>query len=465
MPKIILEDVKINRGKKTIKIEKTITRTKEPQTKTIEEKIITESRVKAREDFLMKNRGKNIDKEENTIVQPVETRKKRIFLTPRPSKIQNQNTLKYLGIIVFGLIVVFLSGNIFYSARVTITPKQENISFKNKIFNANKKEGVDFEIMIASLKKEKPIILTEAKEVSNKASGSIILFNEFSTKAQSIPSGTYISDQEGKTYRTDKAVSVPGYKKNGNKIIPGQTVVGITSFLAGENYNGTPEKFYINSFKGTTKYGKIYGKLKNPLVGGKQGLVYYLSEEDKQKIKEIAENSFKQDLFKQVQSLTPDKYILYEGATNFKYKYNEDILSESAETKIEIEGQLSAVLIKEDSFNENTIKQMLPDVKKEDVNKIKLSGINGLSFSFGNNSNEITKEMNNFSFVINGELLATWVPEQINIKKELSGLDKGLVNNVFRSNIGISKASVKIFPIWKNKMPLNPSKIYIKIKQ
>ncbi len=458
MPKIILEDLKIKKIKKPQTLQE-----KDESVVLNTSKIKKEATLKLEKDFdflSKKIQSKNVSNKNETLHQ-----NKRIYSTPRIKKrIIDTSKIKILFILSFIFSILFLVGTIFHSSRVTISPKEENIDFKNKIFNADKKDFVDFEIMIAGLKKEKTIILTDAKEVSNKASGSIVLFNEFSTKNQTITAGTYISDHEGKTYKTNKTVSIPGYKKINNKIIPGQIEIGITSFLAGENYNGTPEKFYINSFKGTTKYGKIYGKLKDPLVGGKQGLVYYLNEEDKNKIKEIAENSFKQDLFKQVQSLTPDKYVLYKGATNFEYKFDESILSENPETKIEIEGKLSAVLLKEDSFRENIIKQMLPDVKKEDMSKINLGNINNLDFSFGNNNEIIKKDMSRFSFIINGSLKAVWNPDQDKIKKELASIKKEDSSVIFRSNIGISKASLRIFPFWKNTNPSNPSKIYIKIK-
>lgn len=107
---------------------------------------------------------------------------------------------------------------------MTISAKHDLIEYKNKQFNANKDitgKGVSFEIMIES-DKAKDFVLTESKEVSNKASGVITLYNEFSTKAEKLVAGTYISDQDGKAYRLNNSVAIPGYKIDKLNKIPGQ---------------------------------------------------------------------------------------------------------------------------------------------------------------------------------------------------------------------------------------------------
>lgn len=51
-----------------------------------------------------------------------------------------------------------------------------------------------------------------------------------------------------------------------------------------------------------------------------QGLVYYVTESDKEKLQQIAESSFKNDLFNKVKALLPAGYILHQGATSFLTK-------------------------------------------------------------------------------------------------------------------------------------------------
>lgn len=395
--------------------------------------------------------------------------KKRMRQTPGV-QLRPRSVCKFLMIIfwlsiLFGL--VFWGGNIFHTANITISSKHQIITYKNKPFNAvknNNGNSVDFEIMITSNKKEKDFILTETKEVSTKSSGTITLYNAFSTKAEKLLAGTYITDSLGKTYRLNYATTIPGYKTENKKIIPGQVITSITSFLAGESYNGSPDKFYINSFKGTAKYNKVYGELKTPLVGGMQGLVYYVTSEDKIKLEQIAQSSFKDDLYKQVKALTPPGYILYPDAINFSYKIDEGILSETPETKVKIEGTLSAVLINEKSLLENVIRVSLTDTTEKEKPEIEISNLSNLTFGFTDKNQVITKDTNSLSFFFNGDVEAIWFPDIESLKTKLIDVHKDEVLPVFREDRGITKAIVKIFPPWKKFTPNNPLKINIIIK-
>lgn len=423
--------------------------------------------------------SKSIPKEsfEDKISQKIETRilekkidhktSRRMSTTPR-----DYNRKPVRGFLKFFLIISMISGFIFWtgflfqSAYVTVTAKQQDIEYKLKILHASRELGsseIDFEIMIETEKKSRDYILTESKEVSSKATGSIILFNEFSTKSEKLISGTYISDQEGKTYRLNSTVTIPGYKMEKDKKIPGQVEVGVTSFLAGENYNGNPEKFYINSFKGTTKYSKIYGKPKSELHGGLQGLVYYLTEEDKIKLKQIAESSFKDELYSKVRALLPSGYVLYPGAIRFSYNIEEDVMSDTPEVKVSIVGTLNAILIKEDSLIKNIIKISIPEATQEEIPEIIITGIKDLNFILNENQ-QIDKSLNVFDFYLTGALKATWNPNKDILKSKLLGVHKDKVLPIFRENVGITKALVRIFPPWNKYLPNNPSKININIK-
>jgi len=456
MPKIVMEDIKFNKNpvrklKKEEREENSIIKTGEDTEIFSDEKILPDIKEKRKRS------------------SPFSSFKRRMRQTPQvkhPRRTINKALIfLFLLVTLFG--VFFWGGNLLHFANFTITSKHETITYKNKLFSASKNgqgSGVDFEIMITSNKKEKDFILSETKEVSNKASGVITLYNEFSTKPERLLAGSYIVDSEGKTYRLNKTISIPGYKMDNKKIIPGQINTEITSFLAGESYNGSPDKFYINSFKGTTKYSKIYGRLDKPLVGGVQGLVYFITKDDKEELNKIAESSFKDDLFKQVEALTPPGYILYPGAINFSYKINYDVLSENPATKIEMEGVLTAVLIKKDNFVKNIIKVSLPSITEKEKNGIKILNTDNLIFSFENKQQIISKETTNLSFYINGEVEAIWQPDTESLKEQLLGIHKNQVLEVFHQDRGVSKAIVKIFPPWKKFIPNNPLKINIIVK-
>lgn len=441
------EDIKPNREIKYIpkKEEVVAPRIYKPEV-VVKEKEISE------ENFFFKKKDKPSDK----------------FLHTRIPKNKKRRVLS--GYLVVFLIIALVSGGLylystyFQKANIIIVKKHQEINFKNKQFEAtkNKDNNVGFEIMITPGKKMQNVFLTEGDEASTKARGSIILYNEFSQNVERIPSGTFLTNEEGKTYKTDTAVVIPGYKLDtSKKIIPGTIEVKITSFLPGEEYNSSSENFYISPFKNTQKYKKIYGKLKVPLTGGAIGQIYMLDDISKQKLNEIASSSFKNDLFKEAKASIPDGYILYDGAGVFKYSFDENFISKKQEDQIELKGELSVILLREKNLEENIKNISLSELKEDELKEITVPDIKNLEFSFVDSNQIISKDLESISFYLNGKFDAIWNPNSEILKNKLVGINKNDVMTVFRQDPGISSAIVKLSPPWIKYLPNNPSKIKI----
>lgn len=472
MPKITIEDIKVNRRRNLSSNGKKVLPSHEVfPNKNTDRKNIDNFREEQQKFPKIEKEREEVLSDKPKINESLKwrTEEKRMGRTPRIKNNPKPIRKLFLFLILFFVLLGggYWGGNLLQKANIYITAKHEIIDYKNKQFVALKdpaNNSVTFEIMITSDKRTKNITLKDSKEVSTKAEGSIILFNEFSINPVKLSTGTFLSDNEGKAYKTNSTISIPGYKTVNGKIIPGEIVVGISAFLPGESYNGAPSIFYINSLKGTTKYTKIYGKLKTPLIGGAQGLVYKISENSKADVEGLAQSYLKDDLIEKVKALVPPGYILYPGASSFSYSTNNNnIYSKTPETEIEIEGVLSVVIINEKSLMDNIIKISLKDITEEELSEIKISNLRDLSFSFVENNQLITKGMDSISFYLTGQPEAIWHPDIETIKTKLLGIHKDEVLPIFRQDKGISSAIIKIFPFWQKYIPNNISKINITV--
>lgn len=452
MARIILEDMKFNRGRNnSVPKQEKVLLPKKPRkiTRNIEEEV----------------KEKNYSKIDNYFKSKY-SHTERLQRTPQ-IKSGTKAFNKYILVFFIACLIgggIYWGGNIYQKADIVITSKHQLINYINKQFVASKDlsdNAIEFEIMIISDKKVKNIILTGTKDVTIKAKGSITLYNEFGITSQNLLAGTFVSDSSGKAYKTDIDVTIPGYKIENKKLIPGQVDVSITSFLAGESYNDTSEDFFINSFKSTTKYKKIYGKLKSPLIGGAQGLVYTIDDTNLTNINNIAQSSLKTDLLKKVEALVPPGYILYPNSMTFSYKTGDSVFSKTPQANVEIEGILSVVLLNEKSLMDNIIKIYLPQVSESEVKEIQISNLNKLSFNFTNKDQQITKELNSFPFYFSGDIDAIWKPDIEMLKSKLLGINRNEISPLFRKDPGISSATVKIFPPWQKFVPDDISKINI----
>ncbi len=420
---------------------------------------------------LPKNVQKTKNKRKYFLFNKTAKPKQRIQRTPQlkgGKKFLSRSMFVVIGVLVF-LGGIYWFGILLSKVDIILTPKEQVIKFNNKNFIASKdkeNKGTEFEIMIISDKKFKNITLTEPKEVSINARGSIYLYNELSTTPQKILKGTFLADEDGKTYQTETEVIIPGYQINEDKkIIPGKVEVLINSFLPGESYNGSPSDFYITSFKGTNKYNLIYGKLKDELVGGAVGLYYVLDDTDKIKVENIAQTSLKDDLLNQVEILLPSGYVLYPNATSFTYSNSDNLVSKTPEAQIEIEGFLTVVLLKKESLFNYIIKSSLSDISKDEVSEIRMINLENLSFDFVDKNQIITKDINSIPFNLTGDLHLIWEPSLEVLKTKLLGIHKSEVLSVLRQDKGIDSATIKVFPPWQKYLPDKLSKINIIIKK
>ena len=398
--------------------------------------------------------------------KPIQSYTKRISETPqmRGSKPFNKNIL-YL--FIFALLIgsFYLFSTVFFEANITIVPKNQSFELKDESFTSSKKNDIPFEVMIVEDTLSKDVILTSSKEVADKAQGEITLFNEYAKTAQKITAGSFVADEAGKSYKIDKTILIPGYTlSKENKIIPGQIVVGITSFIAGEAYNGSPTSFYVTSFKSTDKYKKIYGKLKTSLSGGMAGLVYVVDENEKAlALKNVSKSE--ERLMLKLDALVPQGYILYPNAVNFSYDVVSDEYSKTPNTKLDVKGTLAAFLLKETDLTSVLINKVLPDISEKEKTEILKPELLGLSFSFVDKNQTINKDTDSFDFKLKGNMILNWSPNINELKSLLLGKNKNEVPDIFKTDPGIKSASVSIIPFWSKILPDVAEKINIIIKK
>jgi hypothetical protein len=392
---------------------------------------------------------------------------KRLYSNPQPPK----KTIKLRKIVfilfVFSIFIglIFWSSKLFEEVNVTITKKHQVYNLDKEVYTASKTDGsmIPFEVMILSGDKSEKVNLTQSSTVSIKAKGEITLYNEYNKETEKLVANTYLSDENGIVYLTDKPVSIPGYKEIDGVIIPGQVIVGATSFLPGESYNGNPAMFTINAYKNTPKFKKIYGKASTPFTGGASGLMYSMEEKDKDILLGKADASLEDNLLNKVDSLIPNDYIFYPNAYNFSSKIDDGVLSKTAEADINVSGVLSVVLLKEDDLVNAIIKKKLPKISKEEMDKIEINGIDQLIFNFTNIDQLVTKDLDSISFSLKGDLDFIWNPDTALLKSKLKGISKENILEIFKQDIGIEDAKLKIFPPWVKTLPLDEEKIKIQI--
>ena len=193
-------------------------------------------------------------------------------------------------------------------------------------------------------------------------------------------------------------------------------------------------------------------------------MVFTLGTEDRGRLNAYASSSVKNNLLRKLNAQVPEGYILYPNAVTYTYTVDNNILSPTPSTNIKIGGTLSAILLNEKDLALAITKKFLPEISKKEQSEIEIQGLDGLSFSFINKEQSITKDMESIQFKLKGGLDAVWHPNTDIIKSSLVGVSKNEVVSIFKLDPGILDAKVSLFPIWQSYLPSSLDKIVIQIK-
>ncbi|MDP3727268.1 MAG: hypothetical protein Q8R35_01360 [bacterium] len=109
------------------------------------------------------------------------------------------------------------------------------------------------------------------KFIQERAHGTVLLYNAYSSAPQSLIANTRIQDPAGKIFRLRSGITIPGARVNEGKIVPTSIPVDVIADEVGEDSNIGPAEFHIPGFRGTPKYQGFYAKSETAFTGGFSG--------------------------------------------------------------------------------------------------------------------------------------------------------------------------------------------------
>jgi len=339
----------------------------------------------------------------------------------------------------FGLSLVFSS------ATVIITPRTEKISFNNETYitklDSSAQTDLSFEVLNVKQTEGQVVEATEEKEVSQKASGKIVIYNNYSTVSQRLINKTRFEASNGKVYRINSSVIVPGLKKVNGQTLPGSIEAVVYADQAGEDYNlklaDLAGDFKIPGFKGDPRYQGFYARLKTDITGGLIGKQRIVSNDLRKVTEDLIKVKLKEQLLKELYAVKPENYLIFKDGYIINYSRLPDMVVDKNSVKINLEGNLSAVV-----FNSLKLSKYIVLFKPEDLS------------SLGKNK---TLEIK-----LTGEGIIKWQYDSEALKQDLVGKSEADFKNLMVKYKN-SVSGIKVFfrPIWTRYFPDNINKIRI----
>ncbi len=378
--------------------------------------------------------------------------------------VKHSKKVLYFSVGVLFLALVFGISAFFKSAEVEITPKNQTVSI-NESFKAQKDSstnGLSFQIVTTTKDVEKTVPAFDEKNVEKKATGKIVIYNNYSSEPQKLIETTRFETKEGLVFRTKFDVVVPGIQVKDGKSVAGSVEVLVEADKAGSEYNIGLKDFSIVGFRGLPKYTKIYGRSKTEMTGGFIGMQKVVGEETLSKNDKELEELLKASLSKDIISQIPENFVLYESSISYDLEPTSQTNSVEAggtatsSVVLKKKGSVSAIIFDRGTLSRTIVAKALPS---ETDSVIKITNLDNLDFSISPENVFNPETSTSLNFSLKGDVNFVWVFDENKLKTELLGISKSNAVTVISTYDTIKEAKIETHPFWNQTIPQDSNKV------
>lgn len=358
---------------------------------------------------------------------------------------------------ISALFVVFLT--IRGTADIDIKMKSFSFPLNDQTFVAIK-DTADANISYATISidvSEKESVPKKGeKTVNEKAKGTIIIYNNFSTSAQTLVANTRFETPGGLIYRLEKQTVVPGIKTVSGKKTPGSIEAVVIADQPGEKYNISFNDFTIPGFKDSPKYEGFYARSKTAMSGGSVGTVAVIDESDQLSIENSIKEKIKSEITTKIENQIPSDSFMPNGAYDVSFTSSQPKSIDDKTAEVIVTAKIKAYVI-----NKLELATFVAQKNNTEI-------ISGSDIEIDKEKIEIkdiSENDNKLSFITNGSLNFSYVLDQNKFKDSTKSMPKDVaLNSVLEIFPGIEKIKITTKPFWKSSIPENTEKININLE-
>jgi hypothetical protein len=349
----------------------------------------------------------------------------------------------------------------FVNAQVKVTPKRQ-VATIHQTFTAKKDilpPGLSYEVVTLSKEETKEVTASGEEKADIKASGTILIYNKYSTSPQTLVKNTRFESAGGLIYRINESVIVPGKTTKDGEEVPGSIRATVYADQPGEKYNIGLSDFTIPGFKGDPRYKTFFARSDSKMQGGFSGIMKKVKPEDLVTVKSELETKLKDELMKAAQAQVPKNFVLYDDASIFDFEMLPQVTSGTDKAIIKEKGIIYGVLFNSDLLSQQIVQNATPT--NSDTN-ISVTNIKDLEFHMQKKESFNPITSNEVSFSLQGSARIIWKYSPQKLKEDLKGKMRNDLGKILSSYTSIEKAEVVIRPFWRRSFPDDLSKIEIR---
>jgi hypothetical protein len=366
-----------------------------------------------------------------------------------------------LGLLIYLVLVVMPR------TQITIYPKKESIKFDAEITVDKNTDTVDSnsgtipgQLFNVEEIQTKEFPATGEKEVEEKASGKIMVYNQYSSSSQTLVKTTRFRSSDGKIFRLVNTTTIPGASIEEGKIIASSKEVDVAADEAGEAYNIGPTDFTIPGFEGTPKYTAFYGKSTEVMAGGAKGKMKVATADDISGAINIVTLELKDKVSKEFEAKIPKDLKLLKNSQTL------EVVESKSSLKANQPGQKFTISIRIKAsgiaFKEQDALYCIEKNVSDKISGNKTILLSTIKIDYSILKLDLNQGKAIYACNIGAEA-ALNIDEQ-KIKSDLAGKSETEVKKYLSSLPEIESAKVVFWPFWVKKVPENKNKIKVLTK-
>ncbi len=387
-----------------------------------------------------------------------------VYRDPRTHYVRRRASL---GTWIFIITILVISGGIglftyvFNRATVTIVPKYQDVEGFRKTITFGLKTSSDqsvestgivpFIVATTTVTKTKVLSLSETKKVQSKASGKIIIYNNFDSSPQKLIKNTRFESTSGKTYRINQSITVPG--KNGTT--PGSIEVTVYADSYGTSFNSSPTDFTIPGFKGTPRYKLFFARSDGSITGGASGDMSLASLSDVNAAKDELAIESAQQIKSNLAKVSKDGYIGLYNAVDITYDDNEQDVLNGVTSTYQVTATGYLMLASAPEFAK-VVASSSRDYKGEPV---RLSYTETLNYT--RKDTDRVASSTKLDILVEGIPRVIWLTDEDILKGLVLGKKRDEFKPIMRGINSIESAEIGFSPLWLLTFPTEKSKISV----
>lgn len=383
------------------------------------------------------------------------------------NRVINETTLIIGGLVSIGIILfVYLGWFVLPNASITITMRQKTIQFDESVMvsqNYTKTEITDSKILLRGQLVSStgnislPVSgIKQSNESATRAKGIIKVFNNYGTAPQKLVATTRFQAPDGKIFRTQSDIVVPGGTMVKGILNPGSINVDVIASEVGDSYNIPPvEKWVIPGFKGTPRYEKFYGVSESAMEGGQNSVVITVPSSTEGETEETVIEKLRTSLEEKKKIVDAVGLKVPDGATSFVVTKKDLQYSSSAESLLYVEGTLREI-----GFSEEDLKSAIFDkTKKEAGEKMRMRSVN---ISYVTSTPDFSA--GSLSMKIKGSIAFEEDVDVESLKSLILGKKTDEVRSYILSLPWVESANISFRFPWLSRIPSDPQKVELKFE-